>query len=129
MKAQRIQAEFIRKRDLQHAYRERTNCKLNLIDFIEQVQDKCNIFLLFSSSAVQKYYDNMNRITSLHEHWSTPEYLQESEEKMRKRLEFDERQKLLGDRQLRLRKLLDDETKKLSEEVQGELKVKMFISL
>lgn len=63
----------------------------------------------------------MNRITSLHEHWSTPEYLQESEEKMRKRMEFDERQKLLGDRQLRLRKLLDDETKKLSEEVQGEL--------
>lgn len=29
MKAQRIQAEFIRKRDIQHAHYEKTNCELN----------------------------------------------------------------------------------------------------
>jgi hypothetical protein len=71
--------------------------------------------------ALQKYYDKWSRITSIHEHWSTPEYLKESEEKLRKRLEQEEKQTHLAERQNRLKKILDDETKQLNAEVQGKI--------
>lgn len=65
----------------------------------------------------------MSRITSVHEHWSAPEYLRESEEKMKKRLEHDEHQKQLVERQQRLKSLLDDEAKTLNAEVQGKFQI------
>jgi hypothetical protein len=70
-------------------------------------------------AAVQKYYDQWGRITSRHEHWSTPEYYHEAEEKMRKRMETEEKQRQLGERQERLRATLAEEKKQLDNEMLG----------
>lgn len=76
-----------------------------------------NNFLLLP--AVQKYYDQWGRITSRHEHWSTPEYYQEAEAKLQKRLELEEKQKTLSGRQERLKTQLNIETVSLDNELKG----------
>lgn len=76
-----------------------------------------NKFLLLS--AVQKYYDQWGRITTRHEHWSAPEYYQEAEAKLRKRLELEEKQKTLSERQERLKTQLTSETVLLDNELKG----------
>lgn len=77
-----------------------------------------DVYFLFT--AVQRYYDQWGRITSRHEHWSTPEYYQDSEEKVRKRLEQEEKQKKLAERQERLKAQLMEEIKLLDTELKGE---------
>lgn len=51
--------------------------------------------------------------------------MKESEEKLRKRLEQEEKQNQLTERQGRLRKILEDETKQLNAEIQGKLSYKI----
>lgn len=70
---------------------------------------------------VQKYYDQWGRITSRHEHWSTPNYYHESEEKMRKRTAAEQKQKLLKERQDKLKKFLLSETNQLDNEIRGDV--------
>lgn len=77
-----------------------------------------NNFLLLP--AVQKYYDQWGRIASRHEHWSTPEYYHEAEEKIRKRQELEEKQSRLGIRQERLKSQLTAETVQLENELRGQ---------
>lgn len=77
-----------------------------------------NKFLLFP--AVQKYYDQWGRIASRHEHWSTPEYYHEAEEKVRKRQEQEEKQSRLSVRQERLKTQLTAETVQQDSELRGQ---------
>lgn len=77
-----------------------------------------NNFLLFP--AVQKYYDQWGRIASRHEHWSTPEYYHEAEEKIRKRQVLEEKQNQLSVRQARLKTQFTAETVQLDNELRGQ---------
>lgn len=79
-------------------------------------------------SAVQKYYDQWGRITSRHEHWSTPEYYHEAEEKLRKRMEGEEKKKVLVERQEKLRAQLLEEKKRLDNEMQGNFNSSLFLT-
>ncbi|CRL01534.1 CLUMA_CG014422, isoform A [Clunio marinus] len=94
MKGQRLQAYFVKKREIEQTK-------------IQQTKD------------VQKYYDQWGRITARHEHWSTPSYYQEAGEKMRKRLEEEEKQKKLIERQERLKVLLAKEASQFDNEMQN----------
>lgn len=114
MKGQRLQAQFIRKRDIEQAKIQRTSGKQK----VNSTRGKVNSFGVFFS-AVQKYYDHWGRVTSRHEHWSTPDYYQEAEDKMRKRLESEEKQKTLSERQERLKALLNAEIVQFEKETKG----------
>lgn len=116
MKAQRLQAQFIKKREIEQAKIQQTNGKQS---FPWEMR-KCYIYdFVYSDTAVHRYYDQWGRITSRHEHWSTPQYYQESEEKLRKRLEQEEKQKMLTERQEKLRVQLAEDTKLLDIELKG----------
>lgn len=79
-------------------------------------RNQTNFLLL---AAVQKYYDQWGRIASRHEHWSTPSYYHDAEEKLRKQTEGDEKRKQLTERQEILRLLLAEEKKQLDNEIAG----------
>jgi hypothetical protein len=117
MKGQRLQAHFIKKREIEQQKVQQTNGK-QIRENRFLVGKSQTIFLLLT--AVQKYYDQWGRITSRHEHWSTPEYYHEAEEKMRKRMELEEKQKMLSERQERLKAQLLAETVQLDKEMRGE---------
>ena len=71
----------------------------------------------------------MGRITSRHESWSTPDYYQISEEKMKKRLEMETKQKLLTERQERLKAELAQESVQLDNEMKGKIALIVFSML
>lgn len=112
MKAQRLQAQFIAKRESEQARIQSTNGNKQFLVGKSQTS-----FLL--PTAVQKYYDQWGRIASRHEHWSTPDYYHEADEKMRRRAVLELKQKVLSERQEKLKILLQAETAQLDNEVKG----------
>ena len=94
MKGARIQAQFIKRRDSEQKQFERTNEQRN-------------------------YYDKWGRITTRHEHWTTPEYYKEADEKLQKIKLAQEKQIELEERKEKLRTLLAEEKQRLDREVSG----------
>lgn len=119
MKSQRLQAQFIRKREIEQQRFSQTNGKHKML--IKSIFDEKITNNVSFPSAVQKYYDQWGRITSRHEHWSTPEYYHEAEEKLKKQLALEEKQKKLTERQERLKSLLTKEIVQLDNELKGRL--------
>lgn len=66
---------------------------------------------------MQKYYNQWERITSRHEHWSTPEYLQDADEKLQKQMQQTKGAESLSQRQLKLSALLSSEAGQLDSEM------------
>ncbi|CAO1357388.1 unnamed protein product [Diamesa hyperborea] len=99
MKGARIQAQFIKRRDSEQKQFERTNEQRN-------------------------YYDKWGRITSRHEHWTTPEYYKEADEKLQKIKLAEEKQKELEERKEKLRTLLAEEKQRLDREVSAKTRPK-----
>lgn len=58
---------------------------------------------------MHKYYNQWERITSRHEHWSTPEYIQGAEEKLKKRNQETDGAEIMNQRQTKLAALLSTE--------------------
>ncbi|KAL7041951.1 hypothetical protein ACKWTF_000967 [Chironomus riparius] len=97
MKSQRIQAEFIRKREIEQ----------------RRVQETQN---------VRQYYDKMGRITSLHQHWSSPEFYEEVEEKRKAEKLVEEKRKELEARKERFRAQLAEEKRQFELELKEQKK-------
>jgi trichoplein keratin filament-binding protein len=94
MKSARLHAAFVRKREADQLKQEK-------------------------SIALQRYYDKWGRITSQYEHWSTPQYYKASEESSKNRLQKEQKQKSLEERQAKLKQMLDEENQNYEREMKG----------
>ncbi|KAG5676283.1 hypothetical protein PVAND_006131 [Polypedilum vanderplanki] len=92
MKGQRIQAEFVRKREIEQQRKQQTE-------------------------NVRRYYDKWGKITSLHEHWTSDEFYREFDEKRKQERLAEEKQKQLEARKERFRAQLAEEKRQFELEL------------
>lgn len=68
---------------------------------------------------VRRYYDKWGRITSQHEHWTSPEFYKEVEEKRRLEKLAEEKERQLKERKERFRAQLAEEKRQFELELKG----------
>ena len=112
MKAAQLQAQFIRKREIEQQKIQETESKGLFKDLHKRLY---LIFLFFQD--IRKYYDRWGKITSHHEHWSSPEFYREAEKKLEHQKEAENKQKELEDRKQRSRDKLAEEKKQFEQEL------------